>query len=431
MQSFTSIERSNPPSRRKSCLACTKSRRRCDQARPTCQRCSQRNIDCRYPYSARPAPRPIPVLPENTEHIERESEPLLPFDPAETLQTPCLDMLDSILVPTDDIASHVFQESLEWESLLDSGQQLSRSNQRLLTTSQDALDRCRRVTVPQVSKMIASRLQYAIDKISASPSQMVLENQMPWCHAHLYDDGMPRCMQYAVSSAALYRAKNDVNARVIRDNIESRVQDLLSSPAVATPLETLAYAQALFMYQVLRLLDTNARIRFTYEATMPHLEEAAYALIPYIDFDEPQSIDEPDPALEPLLLYPASKAYGFWASWVFQESARRTLAIITFFILTYRYMKGEAGNQCSENKAAGRSVTMSAQLWNAKDPVDFTLAWRNKRHFVLHSDMLDNLPTVMDDAEEDDIDDFAKITLTSVMGLDEAKGWLAMRGIAL
>ena len=173
---------------------------------------------------------------------------------------------------------------------------------------------------------------------------------------------------------------------MIRDNMECRVQDLLSSPATTTPLETLAYAQALFMYQVLRLLDNDSRIHCSYDATMPHLEEAALALIPHIRFDEPPSIDEPNQAAEPLSLYPVSAARDFWTSWIFQESARRTLAIISFFVLTYRYMKGEPGNHCGNNVTVSRSVTMSAHLWNAHDPVDFALAWKDKRHFVIHVD---------------------------------------------
>ena len=44
---------------------------------------------------------------------------------------------------------------------------------------------------------------------------------------------------------------------------------------------------------------------------------------------------------------------------------------------------------------------------------------------------MDNLTAVIDDAKSDDIDDFGKICLTALMGLDEAKGWLAMRGIML
>ncbi|KAF4966740.1 hypothetical protein FSARC_5605 [Fusarium sarcochroum] len=438
MVSLTSIERDAPPPRRKSCQACKKSRRRCDQGRPTCQRCLQRNIDCRYPdASTRTARRLHPPQNVNVSQIEPQSQDFPSFDMVETPSgSSCLGMLDSILEPTDDFTSQLFkeQEPLECDSSIPSGLDLVSdpmgSNPPLLTTAQIALDRSQLVFVPQVTRMISSRLQYIMDKILTAPSQMVFENHMPWCHAHLYDDGMPKFMQYAVSSAALHAAKNEKNARVIRDNIEDRVQDLLSSPPATTPLEALAYAQALFMYQVLRLTETDVRIRFTYEATMPHLEEAAHALIPYIDFDGTWYTEDQGRNLELIPLYPTFAAQGSWASWVFQESARRTLSIINFFVLTYYFMKGEPG-RCSQNQAVSRSVIMSAHLWNAQDPIDFALAWRNKKHYLIDVEKLNDVMTTIDDAGKDDIDDFGILWLVALLGFQEAKGWLAMRSIML
>ncbi|KAG5756642.1 hypothetical protein H9Q73_014400, partial [Fusarium xylarioides] len=86
-------------------------------------------------------------------------------------------------------------------------------------------------------------------------------------------------------------AKNHLNARVIRDNVESRVRELLASPPPVTSLDTLAYAQALFISQILRLLDNDARTYAIYEETMPHLEEASNALIPHVVIDE--AVDSP------------------------------------------------------------------------------------------------------------------------------------------
>jgi hypothetical protein len=183
----------------------------------------------------------------------------------------------------------------------------------------------------------------------------------------------------AVSSAALHAARNDRNTRVIRDCIESRVQDLLSSPPPTLPLDLLARAQALFMYQTLRLSDPDPRVRLSYDATIPHLEESAYALLPHITFHDP---DETPDALP---LYPVAAARDFWLSWIFMESARRTLAMILFFVVAHRFVRGEL-TQCNTNKYVSRSVTLSAHLWKAGDPVDFALAWRDKRHYVVHGD---------------------------------------------
>ncbi|PNP85434.1 hypothetical protein FNYG_01263 [Fusarium nygamai] len=405
------MERNDPPARRKSCQACKKARRRCDLARPTCQRCAQRNIHCHYPYAP-------PV---------RESEsasclqPVIPVSEIESPLTPSyLGMLDSILEPTNDFTDQLFQGSLDCDPS-------DWSTPRLSTTAQNALNRSQLITIPQVTRAITSRLQYAMDAILKGPSQMVSENQTPWCHSHLYDEGMPKSMQHAVSSAALHAAKNHLNARVVSDNVESRVQELLASPPPAISMDTLAYAQALLIYQILRLLDNDARTYAIYEATMPHLEEASNALIPHI------AIDEAPEASDLIPLFPASAAQAFWTNWIFQESAKRTLGMINFFMLTYYFMKGESGNRCGQNKniAVNRSVTMSAHLWNAQDAVDFALAWRNEKHFVINVSAPNFLEAIIQDAQKDDIDAFGKICLTSLMGLTEAKGWLAMKGITL
>lgn len=173
----TSMERNDPPARRKSCQACKKARRRCDLARPTCQRCAQRNIHCHYPYA--------PPLRESASC----RQPEIPVSEIDCSLTPsCFGMLDSILQPTDNFADQLFDGSLDCDAS-------NWSAPRLSTTAQNALNRSQLVTIPQVTRSISSRLQYAMDAILKGPSQMVSENQTPWCHSHLYDDGMPKSLQ--------------------------------------------------------------------------------------------------------------------------------------------------------------------------------------------------------------------------------------------
>ncbi|KAH6697160.1 hypothetical protein F5X68DRAFT_238482 [Plectosphaerella plurivora] len=421
-QTKTSLERDNPPPRRKSCLACTKARRRCDQATPSCQRCAQRTIACQYPAGARPRRMPAagPTLSPS------ESIPGL-FDLPTTPQA-SFDMLGTV-EPSDDLFGGLGSNLNFMDLEADPGRDMSLDliNPPPLTTTQLALVPSRLATNAQKTRALTTRLQYGVDQVIAAPRLMVSENYMPWCHAHLYDDGMPRSMQDAVSSAALHAAKNDRNTRVIRDCIESRVQDLLSSPSPFAPLDLLARAQALFMYQTLRLSDPDPRVRLSYDATMPHLEESAYALLPHITFHDPA---EADHAPDPLPLYPIAAARDAWLLWIFMESARRTLAMILFFVVAHRFVRGEM-TQCNTNKYVSRSVTLSAHLWQAKDPVDFALAWRNKRHYVVHGDSMDAVVAMLEDAKSDDIDELGKIFLASVMGRDEAKGWLALRGASL
>lgn len=83
-QSLTSIERGNPPARRKACLACIKSKRRCNFAQPTCLRCSQRIIQCRYRSEQSGRDRMQPVLP--TDSNDAEVELVVPLEPVNLFQ---------------------------------------------------------------------------------------------------------------------------------------------------------------------------------------------------------------------------------------------------------------------------------------------------------------------------------------------------------
>ncbi|KAL1862510.1 hypothetical protein VTK73DRAFT_6768 [Phialemonium thermophilum] len=424
-QSLTSVERDNPPPRRKSCFACTKARRRCDQARPACQRCTRRHIDCQYPHDVRHrrdqasshAPSAAVIGASAQSHLSSDlavlQAPRRSADPTDFMLDPLGDFLGVMAFSSSSggvMDPSAWEPSLALIPLTPAG------------TVQPWLDRSQVVGDPKTSQDFTSRLQYSLEKISASPRQMVLENTMPWCHAHLYDDHMPKSMQDAVSLAAFFEARNSTNARTIRSCIESRVQDLVSSPCPSAPLEILARTHALLVYQILRLQDDDLRVRMSCDATMPLLEQAAYALLPHIVFHDPAGGGQGQPSDGPadLPLYPIAATREFWESWVFQESARRTLAVVLFFLLSYRYLKGDAKPQCtSPGPYPCRSLTLSAHLWRASDPVDFALAWRDREHFVVHG------------KAGDDIDDFGKILLTTVLGVDQAKGWLAVRGATL
>lgn len=48
-QSLSAVERGNPPPRRKSCAGCISAKRRCDLVQPSCARCTQRSMPCKYP----------------------------------------------------------------------------------------------------------------------------------------------------------------------------------------------------------------------------------------------------------------------------------------------------------------------------------------------------------------------------------------------
>lgn len=76
----------------------------------------------------------------------------------------------------------------------------------------------------------------------------------------------------------------------------------------------------------------------------------------------------------------------------------------------------------------GQSWTLSAHLWQARDCVDFAVAWRERKHYVVKRRAI---ISTLADADGDDIDEFGRMLLTVAMGIEEAKGWLAAKGSRL
>ncbi|GKT99825.1 hypothetical protein FLAG1_09837 [Fusarium langsethiae] len=407
--SLTARERRNPPTRRKSCAACTKAKRRCDFAMPACLRCSQRRIHCQYPSrvmreqpsssseaSAGVSPDCLTTdgsSPQTTKSLSSDGLIIEDFNAVISGLDACSEDLGALEFPLEDNTLKFIEQP--WTLTAPSTKDFSHVPERIL-----------------------NRLQWAVDEIKRAPEKMVLENQTPWSHPLLYRDGMPRSLQDAHSSCALYMAKNRVNSPIIFRSIESRVNDLLAAPAPTTPLECLAHTQALILYQIIRLYDGDIGARASAERIIPAIEASAVSLFSYAQFDI-------DPTVIALPTYPIAPTKTFWQDWIQQESLRRTLLFSFYFVQAYRIMAGCQILQCDGRLGLCHAWTLSAHLWNATTPLSFAEAWRDKNHYVVTNAIFSE---VLAEAQADDIDVFGKIMISSLLGQDEAEGWFASRG---
>lgn len=239
-------------------------------------------------------------------------------------------------------------------------------------------------------------------------------------------------------------ARNQANSEVIFRSIESRVQEIVSSPLPTEPLESLARLQALLLYQLIRIYNSDARANSSALETRKGVEDAAFALLGHVVFEDAppragagaavdpsaffpnwglqdlsqfaagpsshhqqtyyqqqpqhqqqhqqqQSSDYPS-VLPPPDQHPANDVArnSFWRSWVFQESARRTLTTV----LLFNGAPGQHDNCLGEVRPGGtgglagldHSFTLSADLWRARDPAGFEVAWRTGRRFVVRNE---------------------------------------------
>ncbi|KAJ9137783.1 Regulator of drug sensitivity 1 [Coniochaeta hoffmannii] len=467
MKSLSAIERANPPPRRKSCQACIKAKRRCDLGQPACLRCTQRLLECRYetgPLTARnrhaadgagkkplaatatvdaDCPEPFALeVPENSGPAANDAASGMPDIPALAEQT--LDAGFDFLSPDLDMDMLQFIQDVPLEPNVNDFFTIPRPPSPSYNKLDLALTQTDSVLALQpqakwnlrttpLSFTIAHRLQYAMDLVKDAPRRMVVDLQTPWCHPELYRDNMPQSMQDALASCGLYQAKNARNSAVILHTIRIRVEDLASTPAPRKPLEVIARVQALLLYVTILVFDGDILSRSAAEAAMPALESAVIGLVglfghnPYAEPSSSSASTTPA-APGPLPLYPIGPAREFWQGWVLQESARRTYMTTFFLLQLYLLLKGDVPKKCDQRLYLCHFWTVSAHLWQARDAFEFALAWRDRRHFVVNNT---SIKQVLIEAQGDDVEEFGKMILTTLMGIDETKGWLHSRGATL
>ncbi|KAF4973476.1 hypothetical protein FSARC_245 [Fusarium sarcochroum] len=192
--SLTARERRNPPTRRKSCTACTKAKRRCDFALPACLRCSQRHIPCQYPTRALRGP-----LTPHLESHETISPSLLTNDDSSP-ESPGIVQINGTVVNDFNAVISCIDASV---NDLDTFDIPLEDTTLELVQQPSALAPPATQEFGNVSASILNRLQFAIDEIKKTPKIMVLENQTPWCHPLLYKESMPRSMQGKDASSSV------------------------------------------------------------------------------------------------------------------------------------------------------------------------------------------------------------------------------------
>ncbi|KAF1842154.1 uncharacterized protein K460DRAFT_291548 [Cucurbitaria berberidis CBS 394.84] len=267
-----------------------------------------------------------------------------------------------------------------------------------------------------IAPFARSRIEYSIEQLKAVPKMMIEHNGTPWAHSRLYEEDMPRSLQDAHAACALYIAKNEANAEHVTRFITNRVEELITTALPDAPVELLARAQALMLYQIMLVFGGDVRCYAHAEALIPHLGEAGNALL----VTAAQQTD----ITGSLPLYPSTAARAAWRSYVFRESLRRTLLSLFQMTAMCDLLRGQL-KSCVHSLLYGNRVTLSAHLWHAKNSFDFAVAWNDKKHFLVKE--LD-FTEVLRDAQPDDVDIFARMMMVGLQGIDDIRGWFYTRG---
>ncbi|CAO2648077.1 Nn.00g089990.m01.CDS01 [Neocucurbitaria sp. VM-36] len=261
-----------------------------------------------------------------------------------------------------------------------------------------------------------SRIEYSIEQIKLVPRMMIEHNGTPWSHSRIYEDNMPRSLQDAHAACALYIAKNEFNAEYVTRFITNRVEEMTMNTQPIAPIELLARAHALMLYQIMLVFGGDIRFYGQAEALMPYLEETGNSLLAI-------SAQQPDDTGS-LPLYPSTAARAAWRAFIFRETVRRTVLSLFHFTAMCSLLRGQL-KACMDSLAYGNRVTLSAHLWNAQNPHDFAVAWNDKKHFLVKD--LD-FTEVLREAKPQDLDIFARMMMVGLQGIDDIRGWFYTRG---
>ncbi len=111
---------------------------------------------------------------------------------------------------------------------------------------------------------LKSPLHYVVTRVKGFTTDIATRNATPFLHRYLYRDYTPQCIMTCFTANVLYANRTQANTAMVMRALHSSVRELVDAEAsrvVATPVEKLARTQALFLYQVIRLLDGDIGLR--------------------------------------------------------------------------------------------------------------------------------------------------------------------------
>ncbi|KAH8816511.1 hypothetical protein F5884DRAFT_226148 [Xylogone sp. PMI_703] len=411
-----------PPYRR-SCLNCVKSKRKCDLATPKCQRCDSRQLDCVYGGGEDET-----RSPESSESTSNQSNwSGATYDEAmHSAGRPAVDLnTASSIIGCNDWT--VDDSIMAMPMSLDPGVELppvsgdpsSWSNLTVINDIDELIDTERIVFGPEDEYVIAGeahmdRVRFGIDLMKKYPKMFCQQARTSFIHKQLYSEHTPIVIQDALSACALYTTKNRQNEAFVFGDISKKANALVNRVVpFHSPLELLASTQALILYQIIRLLDGDIRLRADAEACEHVLNSWSEQLVGKIRPLKPRALTNDSSAAAPRILSLS------WRDWAFEESVRRTA--LTSYMLQGIYSFFKVGFDTVTGKIYKLSFTAQSALWNAPSEFYWKKARDEKDHFEL---TLNDWDVTAKGASPADFDDLGVLMYGIYKGVDEVTEWL-------
>jgi Fungal Zn(2)-Cys(6) binuclear cluster domain len=418
------------PPHRRSCLNCVKSKRRCDIAFPRCQRCSVKDLICDYrgsdggatasmlmPSDGQMATPSIGLewFAHNTQEVRdnvasplmsRETNGML-FSDAAWPTANSAGLNTEIELPSLALASHSeYPENMQLGDV-----------DGFINTSGTPWEPGDDYTMTGV--IYQARVKFAARQLITYPEMFYRRGQTPFIHRHLYEEHIPPVILNALSCSALYCSKNSENESLVFADVSRKAQELAESQQTfRSTLDLLASTQALLIYQIIRLLDGDIRLRAdaeSSEATCISWTDQLFLRTRSITATDAQSPRVAQSLDTPLL----------WKDWVFEESCRRT--ILTSYMLQGVYSFLKLGCDNVSRKINKMSFTAQKALWNAPSEYHWKEALKEKKHFPVK---MNDWDASMDGTKPADLDELGVVLLATYKGMDVTCQWLGRENLA-
>lgn len=207
--------------------------------------------------------------------------------------------------------------------------------------------------------------------------------------------------------------------------LQQAVQELLDAEtgrAAAKPVEKLARAQALFLYQVIRLFDGDILLRSQAEKDLPLLQAWLEDLLKMRENigslaeleNEGAQIQVPvewEVSISPsgYLAHAMIVSDSRRQHWIFAESLRRTIVMAYAVVKVYELMKHSDDANGPGIWGSAQCWTLSRHLWEADSAYEFQRMWREKPPFIINNFSFDEF---LKHGRGEDVDEFAEILLS-------------------
>lgn len=310
--------------RRKSCTACVKSKRRCDLEFPFCTRCLVKGLACAYPTPSPGRDRrlvvrqasPVPAPGSASVEIgDFGAAGLMPFNGADA------DLRGGGQNGRPLLSASAISGSSSSGSSPDSGtwqDELAISASLLL--DRVAFDQPRlpvepcRTLWPEItapSYLNDAQVRYVLQALRSFVPSMAYTGSTPFLHQNLWQRYQPEAYQDCVSLSGLYLCKTSANTPLITSSINVKIARLRAMSGSWDLVEHLAAVQTLIIYQIIRLFDPSLNDQAQAQKHN-HLLETWAAHLWKRSFNEPAMLG------------------NCYETWVFNESLRRTIMMSVF-----------------------------------------------------------------------------------------------------